>query len=63
MNTTIVVLTVVVFALVGTLVFAGIAPYLSSEVDGARPTTLPPCDDKNTHNDNVCRARPPPGPR
>jgi hypothetical protein len=33
MNTTTVVLAAVVFALVGTLVFAAVAPYLSGEAD------------------------------
>jgi hypothetical protein len=33
MNTTIVVLTAMIFGLVGTLVFAAVAPYLSTDAD------------------------------
>jgi hypothetical protein len=63
-NSTTIIVATVIFVLVGTLVFAAIAPFMSEQnVDSKRPMTLPPCDDENRNNDKVCEARPGPGPR
>ena len=64
MNTTTVVLAAVVFALVGTMVFAAMAPFIAEQkADATRLMILPPCEDKNDKNNRVCEARPGPGPK